>query len=241
MSRRHRPIPDDFATFAVGKSISELRRHYATSDTIIVRWRRACGIVPTIRPGPRPDRGLPDDFAEVARGKPMRELCRIYRRSTTTISRWRQEASVPAPTTRGFAGKRDTPEGFADLAPRLTVVHLMARFGCARSTITRWCREHGLTPKPPTISYRGPGLAPSMQVAVRDGTLAGRAADFLRKFGPVIRCDETGAYNPRGTHWRRNSTILTADAVIQRAASQGFDPDDWRKVGAPSASTEAAL
>lgn len=66
----------------------------------------------------------------------------------------------------------------------------------------------------------------------RDDTAAGRAADFLRHYGPLTRCNEQGFYDPKGGCWRRGSAILSASDVMERAHRLGFNPDSWREVRA---------
>lgn len=66
----------------------------------------------------------------------------------------------------------------------------------------------------------------------RDTSLAGQAADYLRRFGPVVRCDDRGRYNENGTHWRRNFSVLTADEIIERAEANGFDSRAWARLAA---------
>lgn len=48
------------------------------------------------------------------------------------------------------------------------------------------------------------------------------AADFLRSFAPVYRCDERGRPHERGAHWRYGAVVLTPDELLQRAARRGF-------------------
>lgn len=51
----------------------------------------------------------------------------------------------------------------------------------------------------------------------RDMSAAGQAADFLRKFGPVYRCDVRGRPLADGFFWRRGSAVLSDDELIERA------------------------
>ena len=66
----------------------------------------------------------------------------------------------------------------------------------------------------------------------RDTSLVGQAADYLRRFGPVVRCDDKGRYSGNGTHWRRGASILMADEIIERAEANGFDARAWARLAA---------
>lgn len=63
-----------------------------------------------------------------------------------------------------------------------------------------------------------------------DGSLASRAADFLRPLCPVYRCDAVGNPLPDGAFWLRGRAVLTDDELIERARVRGWDPDAWRRV-----------
>jgi hypothetical protein len=54
---------------------------------------------------------------------------------------------------------------------------------------------------------------------VSDATLA---ADFLRKFCPVTRCDAAGRFAHHGPHWRIGQLVLTESEIIARAARKGW-------------------
>lgn len=62
---------------------------------------------------------------------------------------------------------------------------------------------------------------------MRDLTLAGQAADFLRRFGSVYRCDVTGKPNSKGTRWKRNYSVLTDDELMHRARRLGWTPMEF--------------
>jgi hypothetical protein len=180
-------IPDDFAEFAVGKTILQLAKHYKRSQCTIVAWRRAKGI-PGLKPAPPP-------------------------RSTTIV-------------------RRPPPVGFAAAARSMTMSALRARFGAGKTTIKYWCEVEGVAPlKPANAGWRQPKAA--IDVDYRENSLAGKAARYLQKFGPVVRCDANGRVNPQGTHWLRGGrAILTDDELMERARRNGWNPDAWMELAA---------
>lgn len=43
------------------------------------------------------------------------------------------------------------------------------------------------------------------------------AAEYLRKYMPVHRCNECGGYMKKGLHWRAGSSVLTTEELIAKA------------------------
>lgn len=150
--------------------------------------------------------------------------------------------------------KTPMPADFAEVAPTMLVKELRAHYNAGWRLIARWMAETGAVPKkaPPNIppiestrhmlTVRRPSgkrviafkqnayLTGKIDRPHRDDSRAGQAADYLRRFGPVVRCDSTGMYSDRGTHWRRGSVVLGPDEVIERAMRNGWNPDAWRQV-----------
>lgn len=61
-----------------------------------------------------------------------------------------------------------------------------------------------------------------------------RAAEYLRRFGQVVRCTADGKYHPKGDHWHRGNGIpLTADEIIARAVRNGWR-DPFAHLDAPN-------
>jgi transposase-like protein len=121
------------------------------------------------------------------------------------------------------------PQGFALVAPGMTVNDLARRHGVGRTTVWKWCVRTGVRPRRAT-PQRSSDRAASRRLSEnpaphRDVTQAGLAADYLRKFGEVIRCDAVGNPLQDGFFWRRGGRfVLTDDEIIQRAIHNG-----WRK------------
>lgn len=234
MRKNNRPLPGDFAERArAGATIDALRRHYRAGTWVINRWIEEIGGKPRAR-RKLPPKPVPADFAHFAAIETVEQLVKRYQRGTSQIARWRREISAGGPSIRPARPPKSLPEDFVEVAPRLSTRELVERFGVCKVTVLKWCARAGVTPrqvKPGPATLGAMGRAKAAPIAQhRDTSRAGQAADYLRRFGPVVRCDAVGRFNPTGTHWRRGSSILTADEVIQRAERNGWNPDAWRMV-----------
>jgi len=139
--------------------------------------------------------------------------------------------------------RADCPADFAENWQKMSQRELVVLYSRSLRTIARWCDENNLyRPKAYNISKPRVEKAPKpvkakkhakplkstyLQTAAPDRphvdpTPAGQAAEFLRQFGPVIRCNERGQYDPAGNRWRRGAFLLTADEIIQRAQRNGW-------------------
>jgi hypothetical protein len=239
---RIRPMPEDFAERASsGVTINELMLHYGAGASVMRRWLDEYGKRPrAARSTAR--RGVPEDFGEWASVETVLQLIKRYCCGTATVTRWRRELGLKPVRSRQ---KKPTaiPDGFALVAPVTTMRELKQRYGKGKTTIWKWCQIAGVQPRTVAVS-RTQQVRPARNPAPagrklnpfdgphRDTTRAGMAADYLRKFGPVVRCDAAGRFNPTGNHWRRGSTILCADEVIARAIRNGWNPDAWKALAA---------
>jgi hypothetical protein len=116
------------------------------------------------------------------------------------------------------------------------MVRVLGSQGAARhyrsslATVTRWRIEIGLSRheraiKPSMIGpspYRSKGFSERPLMQNRDLSVAGQAADYLRRFPSVYRCDENGKPNAKGQWWRRNFSVLSADQIIATARKLGW-------------------
>ena len=150
---------------------------------------------------------LPADFAKVAATRTIFELRKHYGKGERTIKRWLNEAGIERSRASRFGGR--------ELPPRPVKAE---------------------TPSPrkataPRAVWRQPGPRPLPDH--RDNSRAGLAAQYLQRFGPVVRCDEKGALTPKGTHWLRGGRfILTDDEIIARAERNGWRPDARKALAA---------
>jgi hypothetical protein len=183
--------------------------------------------------GPPP----PADFAARAAGMSNLDLADHYDVGTGTVARWRREAGVTAPGSHSAICRHQAPPDFARVAPTKTRYMLALHYRRGVGTIDRWCAEARVSPRPgqgrgtPVRIVSGSDRAFSpVEKPHRDLSPAGRAVDFLRRFGPVTRCDAEGRHDAEGTHYRRGAFVLTGDELIARALRLGHDSDVWRRL-----------
>lgn len=137
---------------------------------------------------------------------------------------------------------RPVPGDFREVAPGRSINELQRIYGAGPDTIVRWRKETGVgtsrIPAPRRVAPRKPTGIRSRQplprplIDARDQSRAGLAAQFLQKFGPVFRCTAEGQADPKGTHWRRSSSVLTDAEIMERATRQGWRPNQWRELAA---------
>lgn len=185
----------------------------------------------------RQRRPMPDDFREVAPGKSVNALMEIYSCGPGPIARWRKEAGIEAvrAVTAPKSPRRETravPDSFALVARGMTMKQLRERFGASESLVRRWCAEAGVEPRRAGYAYFRQ-VQPRALPDARDCSRAGLAAQYLQKFGSVVRCDAEGRVDPRGTHWLRGGRfVLTDEEIMDRARRNGWDPDAWMEIAA---------
>lgn len=132
---------------------------------------------------------------------------------------------------------RNCPPDFLDVLGRLGSRLAAAHYRASLKTITRWRREHGLPPNHRARRTSGStgrlnrarfGMNSKPIMIRRDLSPAGRAADFLQRFGPIFACTPQGKALSGGNFWNRNGHVLSADEVIQRAERLGWErPRDF--------------
>ena len=226
-----RAMPADFKDHFLEMTLRDLCAYYRAGAEVVRRWTEEAGGKEPKGRYVAPVRTIPDDFAEYASRETQLQLIKRYRCGPKMVTRWRRQTGILPPKRRSQA--EQPPQGFKLTAPTLTVTELQVRYARSEATIRRWCRELGVSAKRPPQSSSGSAnhrFSPAPPLVRRDETLAGRAAEYLRRFGPVVRCNHLGNYDPRGIHWRRGSTILTAAEIVERAKRNGWNPDAWKMV-----------
>lgn len=182
-----------------------------------------------------------DEFRKVAH-LPNKELCAMFRVYEQAICEARKRVGIPAPPR----GQTPAPADFADRAADMTLAQLVAHYGRSDWLVRQWLKAKGLraVSAVPVRKPRGPGSTGwksfgqraagdwTKQFDASDSSRAGMAARFLRRFGPVYRCDAGGKPLPDGFFWNRGGFVLSDEEVIERALRNGWAPDAWMAVAA---------
>lgn len=170
----------------------------------------------------------PADFAIHAPRESSKALMERYRRGTMMIAHWRRVTGIPA--VHCGPPPRPIPSDFAQIALNRTLVATALYYGVSRQITSRWARESGHKWQG-AIAWaadRGP-VAKPLDLRTMDD--AARAADYLRRDCPVIRCNEAGKYEEQGDHYRIGRAVLTHPEIIARAERKGWQSDEWRRLG----------
>lgn len=198
-----RQPPADFTEHAYDK-IVDLKVRYGTSHAVICRWREQIGITRQMlrdhqaQVSGRKRLPIPDGFVEYQRDHTVAEVAEHFGISDATASRM-----------------------FVELGINRRQQYNETR---AAQKAQRKAAKPAPAPKPAASSvdrsaFIATGTVDRPHI---DITPAGQAAEYLRRFGPVVRCDERGRYDPAGNRWRRGSALLTADEIIARAIRNGW-------------------
>jgi len=174
----------------------------------------------------------------MANGKPPRRVHRTPRPEDGSPLSYRgnhcTDCNAPiSPYSRGRCRKcgysalvRPVPEDFLAVLRKLGSQGAARHYHSSLATVTRWRRELDLKPqyraKKGIGQSRFRGFTERPLINHRDLTMAGQAVEFLRRYGAVYRCDGDGKPNAKGSHWRRNYSILSDEQVIYQATRLGW-------------------
>lgn len=178
-------------------------------------------------------RPIPDDYAAHAAVETTRELGLRYNVASSTMARWNRE--IGRAPMMGGRPALSIPDDYAERARMTPQRALAEHYGVGRGTVQEWHKRAGVSrerkaaepkPKAPKALIAPAKLVTHhkvMKVEVyRDFSVAGQAADFLRRLGPLWRCDADGRQTVRGRYWRRGSAVLTDAEIIARAMQRGW-------------------
>jgi hypothetical protein len=158
------------------------------------------------------------------------QLGALYGVSRFKIVEWRKETNATRKDT-SFK-KLPIPARFVELAPQMNRHEAELFFGLGHTALHRMCLETGVRFRPPVVIRYKSTHGPLHREVGRDMSRAGMAADYLRRFGPIWRCDSRGTQLSDGAFWRRNMAVLTDDEVIERAQHLGWRPDSLKVLAA---------
>lgn len=201
------PAPLTATQTAPTRKMRHVRNHPASAELPLFAW------VATAKRGGRPR----------SNSQPPAKHCKTC---GTQISRYSRGHCRRC----GYLGlKRSCPDDFLGVLHRLGSQGAAKHFNASLSTVTRWRRECGMVlhERARRAPHPGPMFKARQGFLIidrpqRDMSLAGQAADHLRQFGSVYRCDANGKASPKGTHWRRNNAVLTDAEIMARAERLGW-------------------
>ena len=233
---KRRPPPADFAAVVAQiETANKLAKHYKCGHDTVVRWLTEAGLKAAkvyTRGAP-----APDDFTAMAPKNSKAALCRYYSCSFDVINRWLEETGAKhgaRPSGYNFikVKLRPIPDDWASVAPRMSKTALRRHYSAAGETIDRWITESRIAPLDTRIAHQRAamaqrfaanggtsrmGRAHHVQVSDKIRTMYDDAANALRKYGPVNRCDVNGKYQQAGDYWRVGWNVITGDELLERA------------------------
>lgn len=218
---QRRPMPEGFPADAFTMSAPELKRKYRAGDPAIRRWRNEVGL------DPRPPQFVPPpaDFAELAKTRTQKELKAHYGVGSTRVSTWAKLTGASPVNGRvvRITRRKPVPDDFAEIAPMMTKTALQRHYGCYWETMERWLAETGAVPckfVPIPPKRTGYNFRPRTRLASssRNYTALDEAADILRHYFPVYRCDDRGLADEKGKFWRVGNVRVDGDELLARAA-----------------------
>lgn len=221
MPRALPPMPPEFPAHAWAAGVAPLGRQFGVAVSTILRWRESCG------PDPRVDLSAPPaDFIEKVKTLRRYALAQHYQVSERRIGLWAKKCGIGiskhGPTR---AGRRIAPDDLAEMAELMTKTQLMAHYAADYPIVVRWLGEAGIeaVKRAPVMPSRQPVTFRNNPRAlihrdIRQTDMYDDAADVIRRERfAVYRCNERGAYDPKGASWRVGISILTPDELLQRA------------------------
>ena len=167
-------------------------------------------------------RPMPDDFLDAyAQARSANDLVVKYSSKHKIITRWMQEAGLPRFPTGAEASRKHPPACFKANAPIMSKSSLAGRYQVCSATVNRWLDETGLTAKPyQTPIFHKKQSKPADIPPPRRDSPEELAADYLRKWMPVSRCNETGKSVDGGKWWRVGRLVLDSGELVERASAK---------------------
>lgn len=171
-------------------------------------------------------KAIPDDFLARIQAHSQEETAHHYGVSVALIQKWCRTIGFKKPPA-----VKPVPEWLKVDGPNLTRAQIKQRASVGDTVLDRWIAQTGITPMPPQIKMLKRGTWKPAKHTAPIRSKAEDAAEYLRRFGPVYRCDERGAAKQGGAMWRRGSAVLTDAELIERAYANRWNPDAWKQIG----------
>lgn len=156
---------------------------------------------------------------------PLKQSAKLHGISVATACKWRQKLGYIAPRENLWSD--DDICRLKSLYSGHSAQHIAATLGRTVASVKSKAIALGLRR---STGQFAPDRAP--QIRGRCQGQADMAAQHLQRFAPVFRCSPDGAADPKGTHFRYGSSILTEAELFARAERKGFDPDGWKRLAA---------
>lgn len=172
------------------------------------------------------------------------DMARILGLSTSVIAR--------ACVKFGLTPKRHATNDYSELPKLAQTMHraeLARHYGVTYNTLCEVCQRLGVVPirqseaerrevrlRTCAVARAAKPLSPRLKTQFKASSVTDHrpktntdlAADYLRRFTHVYRCNERGMPDHKGTHWRYGVSVKTPDELIERARDKGWNPDEWR-------------
>lgn len=232
-------MPAGFRDFALANPVKKTMAHFGVGRRTFVRWATECGIMSTITararapitpPAPKP---MPEGFAQHVHLS-IRKLQKVYPGlSRERIAQYRRELGV---TSRDHSDRgTPVPADFATVAARKYMSQAARHYGVSEKTVRRWAHATGVRFQ----AFNFGGHAPQAMRATADASVAGLAAQHLRRSGysnvykADILSDRERSSLPnkgRGMYVVAGKGCLPVDEMIALAERSGFDRRAWARI-----------
>ena len=194
---------------------------------------------------PTPRKATRELLEPLAEKHTLSEMGRILSISPSTIAR--------ACQTYGLTPKRLKTLDYSDL-PKLAETMYMAEiarhYGVSYGSMCKTCYRLGIKPIKQTIEQKrevaaiacaaaraAKPMSPRLRTQFKTIDITNHrpkyqddlAAEYLRKFTHVYRCNERGSPDLKGKFWRYGGTVKTPEELIDKAHFKGWDEHAWRR------------
>lgn len=237
------PRPADFAEH-IDIGVAALCKRYGVGKSLIIRWRHEASAIANSNTVSRDDHAKLREL--IATGLSAERVAAMVGCGRKAIMATVAKHNLGPWCGQGGVQQRAAPADFDEQFAKMSVEALAEHYRAGMHTVRRWAKEKGLTrpvgyngqinrqpakPKAPKIAaprkaavrptFCAPKLVAHHPLVTlsrhRDMSAAGQAADYLRQFGAVWRCTETGRPDPAGKFWRRGSAVLSDTEIVERA------------------------
>lgn len=217
-------MPADFVEMVhkFERHTGKLQTYYTAGQATVYRWMDEAGIE---RKGTN-CRPVPQDYTQLAPTMGLVALAKHYRTGEKTVHRWAEKTGVHP----YVIVLRPAPSDWAELAPTMGLLALTRHYKTNHRIIKRWAKETGIEPKPYVPTPPKPRAPKSVRkvARIRPGdfqiartrvtTIYDDAANTLRAYAAVYRCNDRGGFDERGKFWRMGNVVMTPSELLERAA-----------------------